>query len=113
MSKAPFLKLYTADYRDGVRTLTFEEQGFYAYILTLMWDAKGRLPADPKKLAVMMQADPRQVTRLTAALIVKAKLKTDGEWLVNPRIEREIEKAASDDRPPKISRRSLRKNPEM
>lgn len=90
MSKAPYFRFYTSDYRDGVRALTFEEQGFYTYLLTLMWDTRGPLPADPKRLAVMMQSDPRQVARLTAALIVKGKLRSDGVTLVNARMMHDI-----------------------
>ena len=87
--RRPYMPLYTTDWRDGMRGLTFEQQGFYAYLLTIMWERGGRIPADDLALSAMTGADRRMVRRLKAALIAAGKIELDGDQLVNPRMERE------------------------
>jgi len=96
-SKRPFMRLFTSDYRDGTAQLSFEQKGFYMQILTLLHDGE-RVPADARKLAVMMQCDPRTAARLTASLISAGKLYEDNGELRNKRIDRDLE-PTSDESP--------------
>jgi uncharacterized protein YdaU (DUF1376 family) len=96
-SKRPFMRLFTSDYRDGTARLSFEQKGFYMQVLTLLHDGE-RVPADPRKLGVMMQCDPRTAARLTQSLIAAGKLyEQDGE-LRNKRIDRDLEPTSAEDR---------------
>ena len=90
MSQTPFFKLYTSDWRDGTKSLSFEAQGFYARAITLMWDAKGGISADRRKLAVAMQCDPRTAERLRDTLVAAGKFTVSDGLLVNARILIEI-----------------------
>lgn len=118
--KRPFMKLFTSDYRDGTASLPFEQKGFYMQVLTLLHDGE-RVPADPKKLGVMMQCDPRTAARISRALIAAGKLyELDGE-LRNKRIDRDFEPTSAEDRSdfaetsaglqPEVQEKSERKNP--
>lgn len=83
------MKLFTSDYRDGTARLSFELQGFYFRILTLLHDGDS-VPSDGKALGVMLQCDPRKAVRLTRQLIAAGKLyEAEGE-LRNKRIDRDI-----------------------
>jgi uncharacterized protein YdaU (DUF1376 family) len=86
--KRPYMKLFTSDYRDGTYSLSFELQGFYMRILTLLADGEA-VPSDARRLGVMMQCDPRTAGRLTKGLIHVEKLFEQDGLLKNPRIERD------------------------
>lgn len=97
-AKRPYMKLFTSDYRDGTARLSFELQGFYFRILTILHDGD-RVPADSKSLGVMMQCDPRKAARLTRELISAGKLyELDGE-LRNRRVDRDTQETSPGLRP--------------
>lgn len=107
-TKRPYMRLYTADWRDGTRGLSFEVQGFYFRILTLLHDGED-VPADACRLAVMLQCNPRTVAKLLPVLFTAGKLFNADGLLKNPRMEREAS-AASAPIEPEFSANSARTN---
>lgn len=89
MTKRPFIRLFTRDWRDGTRALSFEERGFYLQIITHLHDGD-KVPSDPKALAVFLQCDPRMAKRLVENLLEKGKLYDRDGQLGNERVDRDI-----------------------
>lgn len=89
MTKRPFMRLFTADWRDGTRALSFEERGFYLLIITHLHDGDV-VPSEPRALGVFLQCDPRMASRLVDSLLKKGKLYARDGRLGNERVDRDI-----------------------
>lgn len=87
--KWPFMKLYTADYRDGTAELSFEEAGFYMACLTHLHDGEA-LPADPQVLSRKLRCNARTVRKIVPKLIECGKLIERNGFLYNARVLRDL-----------------------
>lgn len=87
----PYFKLYSRDFRDGVRPLSLEETGAYTLLLTLIYDAGGPIADDGEAIRRQLGCDRRVWVRLRARLLDLGKLRlTEDGYLTNGRAEREI-----------------------
>jgi uncharacterized protein YdaU (DUF1376 family) len=60
MSAAPYFKLYFSDFAGDTLHLTDAEIGSYVLLLGAMWNGKGSLPNDPRKLARVARCSPNK-----------------------------------------------------
>lgn len=111
MRDRPYMRLFTSDWRDGTRTLTFEERGFYMQILTYLHDGE-QVPADTRALSLFLQCDPRMAQRLTDRLIAKGKIYVADGALRNRRIDRDLGET-SPQSPGEVSEKSGRSPAEV
>ena len=91
----PWHKRWHGQALNGTQGLTLEEQGAYTRLLDTMYDQGGPVRDNVWNLCAVLGVDPRPAKRLRAALISEGKLKavadTDGgEWLVNDRVQEEL-----------------------
>ena len=91
MSRRPFYKRYPGDFAMGTRDLTLEERGAYNDVLDLMYDKGRPIPDEPRWISGFLGISPRKWGQIRASLIAAGKLVERGEYLSNPRFERELE----------------------
>ena len=90
----PYFKLFSRDFRDGVRPLTLEETGAYTLLLTLIYDAGGPIDDDGEAIRRQLCCDRRVWARVRARLLKLGKIElTECGRLTNGRAEREIAEA--------------------
>lgn len=91
MSRRPFHKCFHDDFLMGTVGLTLEEYGAYDRILKLMYSRGGPIPDEPRWIAGQLNITTRKWGAIRAALLSdKKKLIQRGEYLSNPRMEREL-----------------------
>lgn len=88
----PYFRLFTADWRDGTRLLSFEQRGFYIQLLTIHWDMQDRLPNDPQWLGRALGCNPRTVRMMVRQLSEAGKLVVTKDYIWNDRMLRDIER---------------------
>lgn len=93
MSTVPYFPFYPADYLADTGHLTTEQHGAYLLLLFTAWPRAGRLPNDAKKLARIARVSSRRWHLVSEDVL--EFFEVDGDELVNPRMEREHQKAVS------------------
>lgn len=88
----PWYKRCPADWRNGTRScgMSMELRGFYSECLDAMWEMQGPLPADPKRLALLLGCNPRTVAKLMPQLITAGKIVATWYGFYNPRMMADI-----------------------
>jgi uncharacterized protein YdaU (DUF1376 family) len=89
---APFMQLYVGDYLRDTRHLTAEQHGAYLLLLMAAWNAGGRLPNDPRKLARLAASTPSRWAKISADLL--EFFEVDGDHITNRRLTLELKKAS-------------------
>lgn len=93
MSATPFMQLYVGDYLADTLHLTTEQHGAYLLLLMTMWRADARLPNDPAKLARIARVSAKRWPNIWAE--IEEFFIVDEEWISNPRLTKEHQKAVS------------------
>lgn len=93
MSATPFMQLYVGDYLADTLHLTTEQHGAYLLLLMTMWRADAKLPNDPAKLARIARVSAKRWPSVWAE--IEAFFIIEGEWIANPRLTKEHQKAVS------------------
>lgn len=93
MSSAPYFKLYFSDLAGDTLFLSDAEIGSYVLLIGAMWNAGGRLPNDPVKLARIARVQPRAWVRRWAA--VSQFFDVDGDTITHQRVFEERQKVSS------------------
>lgn len=89
---SPFIQFYVGDYLRKTRGLTTEQHGAYLLLLMTAWNAGGRLPNDPRKLARFAGCTPSRWTKIGPDVL--AFFDVEGDEIVNSRLVLELEKAS-------------------
>lgn len=63
------MQLYVGDYLRDTRHLTAEQHGAYLLLLMAAWNAGGRLPNDPRKLARLAASTPSRWSKISADVL--------------------------------------------
>ena len=87
----PFMQLYVGDYIRDTRHLTAEQHGAYLLLLMAAWNAGGRLPNNPKKLARLAASMPSRWAKIAAD--VMEFFDVEGDYITNRRLTVELKKA--------------------
>ncbi|HLP41142.1 MAG TPA: DUF1376 domain-containing protein [Fibrobacteria bacterium] len=82
---------YPADYLKDTLSLTMEEDGFYNRALDQVYILRGRIPAEPSRLQLLLRASPEQWER--CRWILEKFFFRDGDSYGNARADIEIAKA--------------------
>lgn len=90
MSRRPFHKRFHGDFLMGTRQLTLEEKGAYNDLLDMMYDRGGPIPDEPRWIAGFLNCSTRKWLPIRDSLIASGKIILRGEYLSNPRMEREL-----------------------
>jgi len=90
MSSPPFMKLYVLDYMGDTLHLSRGEHGAYLLLLMAIWRAGGKLPRDPKKLALLTKSTDDEWAELSPTIL--GFFQTKGEYLVHSRVTLELER---------------------
>lgn len=88
--RLPWWKKHVSDWRAGTRGLSLELKGFYGECLDAQWDLQEQLPLDAKRLAMMLDCNPRSVRKLMPQLIAMGKIVRTKIGYYNPRMMRDI-----------------------
>jgi len=91
MNKPRYMPWYAADHRQDTPHLSLEQDGAYRRMIDAMWNAGGRLPNDPQKLARILRVDIRKWKFLSAAVL--PFFEVDGDELTHKRVTAELAKA--------------------
>lgn len=86
-----WMPLYIGDYVADTMHLTTEEHGAYLLLLMTAWNRGGKVPNNDAQLALICRAERKAWSRLRD--VVLAFFEVDGEFLVQPRLTKEYEKA--------------------
>lgn len=88
----PWYKRCPADWQNGTRRcgMSMEERGFYSECLDAMWELQGILPADRKRLALLLGCNPRTVAKLLPRMLALGKLIACDGGYYNPRMAADI-----------------------
>ena len=89
MSETPFMPLWVSDFLGDTLELDAKEIGAYMLLLMAMWQHKGRLPSDPKKLQRVARIG-RDWPKVWGSL--ERYFETDGDTISNPRLTKELRK---------------------
>lgn len=89
-TRLPWWKKHVSDWRAGTRGMSLELKGFYGECLDAQWDLQHQLPLDEKKLAIMLDCNPRSIRKLMPKLIALGKIIRTATGYYNPRMTREI-----------------------
>lgn len=89
MSNTPFMPLWVSDFLGDTLDLDAKEIGAYMLLLMAMWQRKGRLPADPRKLQRVARVG-RDWPRIWEAL--ERYFITEGDQITNKRLLAELQK---------------------
>lgn len=87
----PFMQLYVGDYIRDTRHLTAEQHGAYLLLLMAAWNAGGRLPNNPKKLARLAASTPSRWAKIAADVL--EFFDVEGDHITNRRLTVELKKA--------------------
>ncbi len=90
MGCLPYFKFYPGDWLADTRDLTYAEKGAYIDLLAWSWK-RGPLPLDPNRRARIIGASPRRFEAVWEGLA--SHWIENGKGFVNPRLERERDKA--------------------
>lgn len=82
---------FPADYVKDTLLLTLEEDGFYSRALDQVYLCRGKIPADPIRLRLLLRVDQDQWSR--CAWLLEKYFYRDGESYGNSRADREIARA--------------------
>lgn len=85
------MQVYVADYTADTQHLTCEEDGAYWRLLRAMWRAGGRLPNDPRKLAIICGLTPSKWKSVGPAIM--ALFDVESGDISQKRLSKELEKA--------------------
>lgn len=88
----PWYKRCPADWRNGTRAcgMSMELRGFYSECLDAMWELQGPLPADRKRLALLLGCNVRTVDKLMPKLVELGKMFQSLDGYFNPRMLMDI-----------------------
>lgn len=90
MSRRPFYKRFGGDRIMATRDLTLEERASLDDCLDLMYDRGRPIPDEPRFLSGIIGISPRKWGIIRESLIAAGKLVVRGDYLSNPRFEREL-----------------------
>lgn len=90
MGAIPYMPLYVADYLSDTAHLTHEEMGMYSRLIALYWQRGSALPADDKRLSLMLGIPYERSTDVLRT-IKEFFIDQDG-LLYHKRIEAELAK---------------------
>lgn len=103
MTRAPapkgrraFYKRYPGDFMMGTRDLSLEERGAYNDLLDMMYDRGRPIPDEPRWIAGLLGISVKKWNTIRASLLDAGKLVERGEYLSNPRFERDSELEAAE-----------------
>jgi uncharacterized protein YdaU (DUF1376 family) len=86
------MQLYVGDYLRDTRHLTAEQHGAYLLLLMAAWNAGGKLPNDPRKLARLAACTPSRWAKIADDLM--EFFEVDGDHITNRRLSLELKKAS-------------------
>jgi uncharacterized protein YdaU (DUF1376 family) len=89
---SPFMQLYVGDYLRDTRHLSAEQHGAYLLLLMAAWNAGGKLPNDPRKLARLASCTPSRWAKISADVL--EFFDVDGNHITNRRLTLELKKAS-------------------